>query len=428
MAAVGLVFAAVAGFSPLLLLVVAPALFLYALFALTNETAWRGVIMALVGTAAAAMLLSPWIWSANLVGIARQGYAFWDASPVLGVSGAIVAVVAIGAGRKGLGLVAGWGALLAALGFLGSRSGAFGWGVETESVSLAIAGLGIAIVIAVVTDGVFRDGIGVTRRAALAVGSLCAILLVVGSLTIILGGRAGLPGDVYAETLAFTQAREGEAERARVLLVGRPDLLPGDSRTVEGGSYRVVSATVPDLGEAHLAPQLPFDDLLAENLESIITGKTRRAGGELATFGIRWIVVMGDSEGTNADESALAWRNVFAGQLDLLPISSSTGNATFVTDVAPVGRALTTDLDSWGRDGWTYAGEPAESGRVFVSENADAGWGPPPRETVGAMNVVAASEGVVTYSPDGGRRIQALLALVGVVLLVGVVAVGRRLR
>ncbi|MCZ7532527.1 MAG: hypothetical protein M5U23_03810 [Acidimicrobiia bacterium] len=427
-AAVGLVFTAFAGFSPLLLLVIAPALFLYAIFSLTNETAWRGVILALVGTATAAMLLSPWIWSVDLVAIARQGYAFWDASPILGVAGAVVAVAAIGAGRKGLGIVAGWGALLAALGFLGSRSGTFGWGVETESVSLAVAGLGVAMVVAVVTEGVFREGMGATRRAVLAVGSLGAILLVVGSLTIILGGRAGLPADVYRETLAFTQAREGEAERARVLLVGRPDLLPGDSRTVEGGSYRVVSATVPDLGEAHLAPRLPFDDLLAENLESIITGKTRRAGGELATFGIRWIVVMGDSDGTNADESALAWRNVFAGQLDLLPISSSTGNATFVTDVAPVGRALTSGLDSWRRDGWTYIGESVESGRVFVSENADTGWGPPPRETVGAMNVVSASAGVVTYSPDGGRRTQALLALVGVILLFGVVVVGRRLR
>lgn len=428
LAAVGLVFAALAGFSPLLLVVVAPAVFVYAIFAWTDEAAWRGVVLALGGTAMAGVLLSPWIWSVDLVGIARQGYAYWYASPVLGVAGAVVAVVAIGAGRKGLGIVAGWGALLAALGFLGSRSGAFGWGVETESVSLAMAGLGIAIVIAVVTEGVFREGIGATRRAALAIGSLSAILLVVGSLTIVIGGRAGLPSDVYVETLAFTQAREGEAERARVLLVGRPDLLPGDSRTVQGGSYRVVSATVPDLGEAHLAPRLPFDDLLAENLEAIITGKTRRAGGELATFGIRWIVVMGDSEGTNADESALAWRNVFAGQLDLLPISSSTGNATFVTDVAPVGRALTSDLDSWPRDGWTYSGEPVETGRVFVAENADTGWGPPPRETVGAMNVVAASDGVVTYSADGGQRTQALLVLVGVMVLVGVVAVGRRLR
>ncbi len=427
-AGVSLVVAVLAGFSPLFLLVVAPAVFLYALFTWNDEAAWHGVVLALVGTAVAGLLLSPWIWSVNLIGVARQGYAFWNISPVLGVAAAVVAVAAIGAGRKGLGVVAGWGALLASLGFLGSRSGALGWGVEAGSVSLAMAGFGIAIVIAVVTEGVLRQGIGVPRRVILAVGSVGAILLVVGSLPIILGGRAGLPGDVYVDALGFTQAREGQAERTRVLLVGRPDLLPGDSRTVEGGSYRVVSATGPDLGEARLSAPLPFDDLLAEKLEEIITGQTRRAGGELATFGIQWIVVMGDSDGLDADESAVAWRTVFAGQLDLLPISSGTGYATFVADVTPVGRALTTDQASWERDGWTYRGEPVEAGQVFIAENPDTGWGPAPRETVGAMNVVAASEGVATYTPDGGRRIQAMLSLAGVVLLVGVVAVGRRLR
>jgi len=427
-ASVILVFGAAAALSPLLLLVVAPALFLYALFSFSDGQAWRAVILALVGTAGAAVLLAPWIWSVDLVALAREGYAYWNISPVLAVAGAVVAGVAVGAGRSGLGVVGGWGALLAAAGFLGSRSGDFGWGTETESISLAIAGLGLAIVVGVVAESLFMEGIKTVRRFALGVGAVGVILLLVGSLVIVVGGRAGLPGDVYVDALGFTQANEGEAERARVLLVGDPELLPGDYRTLQGGAYRVVSGTVPDLGEARLGTSLPFDDLLESKLEAIIAGETRRAGGELASFGIRWILVMGDSSGSDTANPAVAWRNVFAGQLDLLPLSSSTGNATFVTDVTPVGRAITSGLDSWGRTGWTYEGVPDAGLRVFVAENADEGWGPPPRVTVGAMNEVSADSGTVTYAADGGRRTQALTAALGVLLLGSLIVVGRKLR
>jgi hypothetical protein len=173
---------------------------------------------------------------------------------------------------------------------------------------------------------------------------------------------------------------------------------------------------------------LPFDELLETKLGSIIDGETRRAGGELASFGIKWILVMGDSSGSDGENPAVAWRNVFAGQLDLLPLSSSTGNATFVTDVVPVGRALTSGQDSWARTGWTYEGAPDEGRRVFVAENADPGWGPPPRATVGSMNEVAADTGVVVYAPNQGRRSQALAVLAGILLLGSMVVVGKRLQ
>lgn len=254
------------------------------------------------------------------------------------------------------------------------------------------------------------------------------VLLIVGSLVIVLGGRAGLPGDRYIDTLGFTEANEGEAERSRVLLVGPESLMPGDSRSLQGGAYRVVSAPVPDLAEARLHDALPFDRLLEEKLISIISGETRRAGGELATFGVRWIVVMGDSSGSDADAASVAWRTVFAGQLDLLPLSSGTGNAIFVSDVNPVGRALTSGSESWPRVGWTYEGEPDDRSSVFVAENADEGWGPGPRLTVGAMNRVSATEGVVTYAQDGALRSQAVAVFVGLVALFGLAILGRRLR
>lgn len=428
MAGVVLVFGVLGAFSPLMLLVAAPALGIYAVFQMNDAQAWRALILALLGTAGGTLLLSPWIWSANLLDIARDGYAFWEASPVLLVAGGVVAVAALAAGRRELGVVAGWGTLLAAAGFLGTRSGDFGYGVETESVSLAIAGLGIGVVIAVVSDSLLTTGIAVARRFSLAVGTVGVLLLIAASLTIVIGGRAGLPGDVYVEALGFTQANEGEASRSRVLVVGPAELLPGDSRTIQGGAYRVISASVPDLGEARLGAPLGLDDLLKANLESIIAGETRRAGGDLAPFGIHWIVVMGDSSGQAADTASGAWRNVFAGQLDLLPLTSSTGNATFVTDVTPVGRALTSGLNSWERSGWSYSGEAEESRTVFVAENADEGWGPAPRATVGEMNEVSASEGVVTYTADSVRRLQGWLVMLGVASLLGIVAVGRRLR
>ncbi len=423
-----LVFGFLGALSPLMLLVPLPALLLYALIRLTNEAAWQAFVVSVIATAGGALLLSPWIWDAGLRGIAKQGYAFWNVAPFIAVAGAVAVVAAVLGGRRELGAVAGWGALLVAAGFLGSRAGEFGYGREFESVSLAVAGLGLAISIGIVAESVIAPGVATWRRAILGVGTVATVLLVVASTTIILGGRSGLPSDQIQETLAFTEAREGQAEISRVLLVGPAELMPGDSRTIQSGAYRVVSATGPDLGEARLAPRLAFDDLLESKLAAVIAGDTRRAGGELAAFGIRWIVVLGDSAGSDADPSSLAWRNVFAGQLDLLPLSSTTGNAIFVSEEAAVARALTTSFAAWPRVGWDYVGEPEPGRRVFIAENADPGWGPPPRSTVGSMNEVSAELGVATYTPDGPRRTQTLAVAVSIVVLIGLAVLGRRMR
>jgi hypothetical protein len=421
-----LVFGFLGALSPLMLLVPVPVLLLYALIRMTNETAWRSVVLSLIGTAGGALLLSPWIWNAGLVGVAKQGYAFWEIAPLFAIAISVAVVGAVLGGRRELGAVAGFGALLTGLGFLGSRSGDFGLGTEFESVSLAVGGLGLALAIGVVCESVIASGVATWRRVILGIGTLGVVLLVAGSLVIVLGGRAGLPQDQLQETLAFTEAREGEAEISRVLLVGPADLMPGDSRSVQSGAYRVVSGTGPDLGEARLSPRLGFDDLLEVKLAAIIGGDTRRAGGELAAFGIRWIVVLGDSSGSDADPSSLAWRNVFAGQLDLLPLSSTTGNAIFVSEEAAVSRALTTSFVAWPRVGWDYVGEPATGRRVFVAENADPGWGPPPRLTVGEMNEVSAESGAVTYTAVASRRTQAIAAALSIVALIGLAILGRR--
>lgn len=423
-----LTFGFLGALSPLLLLVPAPALGVYALLKFTEERGWRAFLLAIIGTAGGALLLSPWIWSAGLLGVARRGYAYWEVAPLIIVAGAVVAVAGVVGARRDSGFAAGWGALLLGAGFLGSRSGDFGFGTEFESVSLVVAGLGLAILVGAVSESVIAAGVGRSRRIVLGIGAVATVLLVVGSLTIVLGGRSGLPADVYQDALGFTAAREGEAEISRVLLIGPEDLMPGDSRVVRGGAYRVVSATGPDIGEVRLAPQLGFDDLLQTKLEAVIDGETRSAGGELATFGIRWIVVMGDSTGSDADEASLAWRNVFAGQLDLLSLSSSTGNATFVNDTPQIGRALTSTFSPWARQGWTYSGESEAASQVFVAENADPGFGPKPHEVVGSMNVVSAADGVVTYEPDASRRLQAVLVGLSIVALAAVGIVARRRR
>jgi hypothetical protein len=282
--------------------------------------------------------------------------------------------------------------------------------------------MAIGVVAQLVTS---RDGTG-WRRFILGAGAVGIILLVVSSLTIILGGRIGLPGDRFASAFEFTLATEGYAETSRILVVGSPDLLPGESRTIEGGSYRVVSAPVPDLGEAWLAEPLAFDEVLEGKIADVIAGETKRVGGELALFGIRWIVVMGDSQGSNADPAAEAWRDVFAGQLDLLPLTAAVDNTVFITDIHPVSRALTTTGNAWSRSGWTYGGEPEPGRRVFVAENPDDGWGPGPRLTTESMNEISAETGTATYTPDSGKRTQTVIVLIAIVLMVGVSAWGRR--
>ena len=424
-AAVIITFGLLGAFSPLLLLAPVPIVGVYALFRFTDGDAWRAFILALVGTAGGAMLLSPWIWSASFLGMAREGYAYWNISPAIGVAGAVVIVAGVAAARHTLGLIAAWGGLVAGIGLLMSRAGDLGYGVETESVGLALLGLGTAIAIGVVAQLVTSSEGGGWRRFVLGAGAIGIVVLVVASLTIILGGRIGLPGDRFASAFEFTLATEGHADTARILVVGPPELLPGDSRTIEGGSYRVVSAPVPDIGEVWLGEPLEFDDALRERLAALVAGETRRVGGELAVFGVHWIVVMGDTEGSDADLVAVAWRDVFAGQLDLLPLTAAIDNTVFITDIHPVARALTTAGTVWPRIGWTYEGEPEPGKRVFIAENPHDGWGPGPRVTTESHNEISAETGVATYTPDATMRTQAVFVLVAIVLLIGVATWGR---
>lgn len=419
------VFGLLGAVSPLLILAPVPMLVLYAVVRVSDAIAWRAVIIALAGTAGGSLLLSPWIWDHTFEAIARAGYAYWNVSSVVVGAAIAVAIAAVVAADRARGIVAGWGVVLLGSGVYLSRSGSIGMGTETESAGLAIAGIGLAVAIGIVADVIGAFGAVRWRRFAAGVGGVGVVVLLVASSVILLGGRIGLPGDRFTNLLSFTLATEGEAERSRVLLVGPSHLMPGDSRTFEGGSYRVVSAPVPDLGEARLADRGDLDLFLEERLGVIVSGETRRAGGELAPFGIRWIVILGDSDGSDADAESLAWRQVFAGQLDLLPLSAGVQEAVFVTDIDPVSRALTSSATEWSRDGWVYRGAP-EPGRVFVAENPDPRFGPAPWRETTFSNEVGAGDGVVTYAADAAERSQAVGAALSVVALIGVAVWGRR--
>ena len=421
-----LVFGLLAAFSPLMLFVPVILIGIFAAFLFRDLDARRALIIALVGTVGALVLLSPWIWGGGIVEIARSGYAYWDASPIVTVAAVVVAIAAVVAAKQRLGFVAGWAALLAGFGFFLSRAGSLGLGVEAESAALAVMSLGIGIVVGITASELSSHDTDRTGRLVAGIGAVGVVILLVASSTIVLGGRVGLPGDVFVDELSFTTAEPGAAERSRVLMVGPKELLPGDSRTIKGGAYRVVSAPYPDLGETWLADSLAFDRYLESKLDLITSGETKRAGDELAVFGIKWIVVVGDSTSDDPDESSVAWRQVFAGQLDLLPLNAATTNAVFVIDVEPIGRALTSRLDSWERTGWSFSGTPEVGSRVFITENPSPRWGPAPWQATQFLNEVAGDLGVTTYSSDTGLRMQVGGVLIAIVALVALAVVGRK--
>jgi hypothetical protein len=258
------------------------------------------------------------------------------------------------------------------------------------------------------------------RRIAVGVGSVGVVLVVLTALLVTLGGRAGLPGDQYTESLGFTAARPGDPANHRTLVLGDPALLPGDARLLRGAGYRVVSASVPELDEARLAEPRGGDVALASSLERIIDGDTLRAGAELAPYGIRWIVILGED-----DPHARAWSTVFEGQLDLVPLGGGLSFPTFASE-EPAARAVTDAGELWASTGAGYVGEASPDGRVLIADNANSRWGPPEWVQVDWRNEVSAAGGSASLDPLSNRRTMAVVAGLSFLLLLLVAFVGRR--
>jgi GT2 family glycosyltransferase len=420
--------AVIAGISamlaPLTLAVPVAALFVWALLNLTDGTAWRAFGVSLVGAVLAVPMLFPWLGVADLYRFVTDGEAYWAVPIVTATVVVIAAAATLVAAPKRLALVAGWGAIATAGGTLLARSAGFGAGREIETVSLAVVSLGIALIVGPSFEAITRvREVGGWRRIVAGVSVAAAVFLVAASTVTILGGRAGYPGDEYRAAFTFSAARPGDPTASRILVLGAPGNLPGDDRLVGGAAYRLVSAPMPESWETHLHTARVGDDALAKTLEAIIDGETKRAGELLAPFGVRWIVILAEDE---RDPFADAWKTIFVGQLDLVPLGGGLANATFESEAENAVRAISVGGSTWTRAGTGYEGTPEFGVGLEVRENANDRWGPGDWQQIGWANGTTAAVGTVGFDPIEDRRAQAIAAAVWLVALSGVAWAGRR--
>jgi GT2 family glycosyltransferase len=416
--------AVLAALSPLLIVAPTAVLLIWALMHPRDVAAWRVVGLSAVGAILAVPLMMPWVAAADLGPLLSGGDAYWTTS-VLVVAGVIVAALGtIVAAPERLGAVAGWGALLAAGGALVARANGLGAGVEVESAALAVVALGMAAVVGASFETIVRiKEVTGWRRVVAGAAVVGAVIVILSTPVVLVGGRAGLPGDRFRAAFDFTEARPGDPTESRILVVGAPGSLPGDERIIDRAAYRVVSAPMPDLWEALLSDPLAGDEALAAELESLITGETSRVGEKLAPFGIRWVVVLSLDEG---DEYAAAWVRTLEGQLDLIPLGAGLAYPTFENEAESTVRALTGRGRAWPHIGTGYEGLLETGGRVTVGENANDRWGPGPWNQVGWASEVSTDQGYVRFDAIGNRRIQAVLAGVAFLVLLGFAWAGRK--
>lgn len=399
--------------APLTVAVVATAL---------DPRSWRAVPRGIAATVLGAPLLLPWIAEAD-ADVLRAGAAFWEPNPVVVGAFGVVAVAGLLAVPRRLAVPAAVGTVLAVAGAGLARAATLPEvGREPALAGAAVASVGVGLTVAAVLAGVAHPEARRWRRWTLGIGTLGAVTVAATALVVLLGGRAGLPGDRLTGALDFTMARAEDPSASRILLVGDPEALPGDRRSTGGDAvYRLVSAPVPGLWEAWLAPRRAGDDALEEVLGAMLDGTALRGGEELEPFGIRWIVVLGDGE------HAAAWQRVLGRQLDLLPLGGGLRAPAYENEATPAVRSHGETGRAWIWTGDGYAG-PAEQGRLWIAENADPRWTPAPWAQSSWGNEVAAEAGVARFSPDPRRRALAFVAAGSFLVLVGVAWAGRRWR
>lgn len=414
----------VAVLAPLALLIPPAVLIVWALVNVTDRAAWRAVGVSLVATVLAVPLLFPWLGAADLARYVGDGTAYWAIPTATAIVTGVAALATLLAAPQRLALVAGWGAITVTAGALVARSVGIDLGREVEGVGLALVTLGLALIIGPSMESITRTReVGGWRRLVAGVAVAASILLVAAAGATVVGGRAGLPGDQYREAFTFTAARPGDPTASRILAVGAPGDLPGEVRTIGGAAYRLVSAPIPESWETYLHDVRAGDEALAETLQLIIDGETKRAGELLAPFGIRWVVVI---DAGILDPYADAWRTAFVGQLDLVPLGGGLANTTFENEAELAVRTVSADGAAWTRDGTGYAGEPEFGIDLEVRENANARWGPGEWQQAGWANFVSASTGMAEFDPIGSRRTQAIAAVIWLVALGGFAWAGRR--
>lgn len=383
-------------------LAVAPAAF--GLTWAAASRSWRPLGRGLFGSAAAAAVLFPWLGVRDGGEIWGEGAGFyldaplWFAVPaLLALGGAALA----GRGRPARAALA--GGLLGSLGFLAARSAELGAGREVTAAGHLLAALGLAMAAAgaVAAPGALSVA-GAWRRSACRAAAAAAAVLALLTLPALPGGRVGLDNDRFDEP-AFADVRSDEYGPYRMLLIGPPGALPGESRRLgDGTAYRLVNGAVT-YPQAWLPDPLPGDRELAGALEYLAEGGERRPGRLLAEYGVRWVVFTGESDLAAA----------LSPQLDMRLLTGLSYRA--LENESDAFRAVTDRGRPWSPDGGGYAGETG-AGRVRLAENADLRWGPDGTQAGWAAEVSAA-EGRAAFGPVGSFRTQSRLALAAAGLL-----------
>jgi len=395
---------ALAVFSPIALVLPVSALFLGSLL----RGGWGSVLRGVVGAVLAVPLLFPWFYTTTPKSLLSGPSLFW--SPSLWMLGllAATALLVIAFGDKEISAIAGWGAVLVALGATAARTAGLGGGYEMAVAGLVTASLGTALLAGAAVDlGGRLSTSRLLRRTLVSVGAVGGVMVAAGALLLIPGGRAGLGPDRFGSQLEFTSARATADGVDRLLLIGDAADLPGSAREGAGFAYRLIGGPVPTLPEGRLAAPGVGDAALAATLERISSGDELRPGAALAEFGVRWVVLLNPTPFDRALETQLDMRS--------LP---GLDYAVFENEV-PSPRAVTTGGEAWHYKPPGYWGPAAA--RVVIRENAHPGWGSAWMQS-GWANEADGSRGVVEFTPNATLRLLAELAGIYLVLVLGVAA------
>jgi hypothetical protein len=361
-------------------------------------------------------LLIPWLLYVDLARVATDGpAAFWQPGVISALVVGLAAAGAIVGGDRLMSSVATWGALLAVIGGLIARTGDFGSGTSVLLAGLALSAFGAAVVVAAALEvGVRRLEVGGVRRWASVVGFAGGAALVVATVALAGPGRAGVPEDAWSGEFAFAAPQDAPA--TRVLIFGRAETLPGESRDFEGLGYRVFTPPLPESWDARLNEPRLGDEALEQVLRDLVEGRSRRAGDLLSDFGIAWIAF--------AEESPL--QDLFEAQLDLVTLRSL--DFPVFRNEAAAFVATGSDGAGWSADGSGFTAPDDVPAGVVVASNADDRWGPGEWAQRDWATSLADPGSTIGFSPHTGRRLAAVGALAWLLTLAAVWGAGAVIR
>jgi GT2 family glycosyltransferase len=358
-----------------------------------------------LGVLAAALALMPWTMGTSLDALVGGGAAvvpavsWWWLGPA-----AAALVLSVVAAPPALLPAALWGGATASIGVLLSLTP--GLGREPTVGLMAAASLGLALLTGACLETLTRTG----PRRLVGLAGLALLATVAPSLV---DGTANLPGGSIGEVLAFTAGLAPEHGADRALVFGPAGFLPGESRSIDGLGYRLVWAPSPRLTEAWLPEPRLGDDRLDDEVRNLLGGGRLRPGLGLASYGVRWVVVMG---GADVDLSR---------SIDLRPLPISPDFTAYVNENArPV--AVGQTGRPWLRMDRGYSG--ATGGDVRLAENADPRWGGTAPDTWsqdGWANLIGTAGPTVSFAPQPIYRWGAIAAALWVCLLAALAAYGR---